>query len=107
MEVRNLMFPYGMAKNPDGSWTLFNRRYKPVGVISNEWEEWDTPRHKMKLRGLGPATLARLDYSGQGTGDRIYFYDDGCVPTRSPEHMERYLGKLQILMPLRFDGKRS
>lgn len=50
-EVRGLMFPYGMAKNKDGTWTLFNRKYKPTGVISQEWEEWDTPRHKMKLKG--------------------------------------------------------
>ncbi len=99
-EVRRLMFPYGMAKNPDGTWTLFNRRYKPLGVISQEWEEWDAPRHKMKLKGLRSPTLAKLDIRSDGTGDRIYFYNDGCVPTDSSKHMDSYLAKLRILMGL-------
>jgi hypothetical protein len=60
-EVRRVMFPYGMAKNPDGTWTLFNRKYKPVGTISCEWEEWDTPRHKMKFKALRQPTLAKLE----------------------------------------------
>lgn len=35
--ARQALFPYGMARNPDGSWTFFNRNYKPVGVTSDEW----------------------------------------------------------------------
>ena len=100
-EVRRLMFPYGMAKNPDGSWTLFNRLYKPVGVISEEWEEWDTPKHKMKFKALRQPTLAKLDHRGEGTGDRIYFYNDGCIPTDSAKHMDAYLSKLRVLMALK------
>ena len=102
-EVRKTMFPYGMAKNPDGSWTLFNRNYKPVGVISKDWEEWDAPRHKMHLKGIGPAKLKKLDIHGLGTGDQIYFYDDGTVPTRSAANMKSYQEKLTILMKLETD----
>ncbi|MCA1748725.1 MAG: hypothetical protein LC634_04060 [Sphingomonadales bacterium] len=99
-EVRRSMFPYGMAKNPDGSWTLFNRQYKPLGVISKEWEDWDDPKHKMLLKGLGPATLAKLDWRGDGADERIYFYNDGCIPTDSSKDMKSYLAKLEILMKL-------
>ena len=95
-----ILFPYGMAKNTDGSWTFFNRKYKPVGVMSADWVEWDDPRHKMRLKGLGPATLAKLDYRGEGTGDRIYFYNDGCIPDRSPENLKAYLAKLKIVLGL-------
>ena len=102
-EVRRLMFPYGMAKNPDGTWTMFNRQYKPVGVISDAWEEWDNPRHKMKFKGLRKPTLAKLDYEGQGTGDRIYFYNDGCIPTDGAKNMNAYLAKLKVLMALQID----
>ncbi|MBL0115814.1 MAG: hypothetical protein IPP45_10605 [Sphingomonadales bacterium] len=103
-EIRRVVFPYGMEKNPDGTWTLFNRQYKPVGVISNEWEDWDNPRHKMRLKGLRRPTLAKLDWRGDGTKDRIYFYNDGCVPTHSAKHMASYLEKLRILMALKISG---
>jgi hypothetical protein len=99
-DFRQAMLPYGMARNPDGSWTFFNRKYKPVGIITDEWSEWDVPQHRMKLKGLGPATLRKLDIHAKGTGDRVYFYDDGSVPTRSAHDMERYLAKLKILMGL-------
>lgn len=99
-EVRKLMLPYGMAKNADGTWTIFNRYYKPVGVISKDWEAWDIPRHSMKFKSLREATLAKLDHSGNGSGDRVYFYDDGCIPTKSAAAMKSYLEKLQVLMAL-------
>lgn len=99
-EVRRHMFPYGMSKNADGTWTIFNRQYKPLGVISSEWEEWDSPRHKMKLSGLGPATIAKLDVSDETGSDRIYFYDDGCVPTHSAKAKKQYFEKMAILMSL-------
>jgi hypothetical protein len=101
VDVRHFMFPYGMVKDPDGSWTLINRRYKPLGVISRNWVDWDDPRHKFKLAGLKTATLAKLDYRGEGLADEIYFYDDGCIPTTTAKNMESYLAKLKILMGLK------
>ena len=100
-EVRHSQFPYGMQKNSDGTWTLFNRDYKPVGVIGEAWEEWDTARHKLK-RLTAPAR-AKLDIEGKGTGDRIYFYADGSVPTRSKANMANYLAKLAMLMAVRVE----
>lgn len=94
------MFPYGMARNPDGSWTFFNRKYKPLGTISDDWEEWDDPKHKMFLKGLGPKMLAKLDWRGEGNPDRIYFYNDGTNPTTSAQNMKTYLHKLGLLMGL-------
>lgn len=94
------MFPYGMHKNPDGSWTFFNRHYKTLGTITEEWSEWDDPRHKLRLKGLGPSTLAKIDHDGKGVGDRIYFYDDGSNPENSPADMRAYLEKLRILLGL-------
>jgi hypothetical protein len=38
--VRRLMIPYGIG-NANGSWTFFNRKFRPLGVISDAWEEWD------------------------------------------------------------------
>jgi hypothetical protein len=39
--------------------------------------------------------------------DRIYLYNDGCVPTRSPDAMAAYLEKLQILASLRVEWPAS
>lgn len=102
-DFRQAMLPYGMAKNADGSWTFFNRKYKPVGIVTGEWAEWDVPQHRMKFKGLGPATLRKLDIHGEGTGDLVYFYNDGSIPTHSARDMDRYLAKLKILMGLRVD----
>jgi transcriptional regulator with XRE-family HTH domain len=99
--VRQFLFPYGMAKNPDGSWTFFNRHYKVVGLRTDEWSEWDHPQHKVHLKGLGPATLAKLDVNGgDGTGDTIYFYNDRTNPEGSAENMTAYLAKLRTLLGL-------
>lgn len=95
---RQAMMPYGMNRNPDGSWTFFNRHYKALGTITEDWSEWDDPKHKLKLKGLGPATLKKLDTHGVGEGDRIYFYNDGTNPENSAADMKAYLAKLGILM---------
>ena len=97
--VRQSMFPYGMEKNSDGSWTLFNRRYKPVGVVSNEWTDWDDPRHKLRLKGVDRATLRKLAHDGD-IGDRVYFYDDGSNPENSTHDLAVYMRKLRILIGL-------
>lgn len=98
--IRQSMFPYGMAMNADGTWTLFNRHYKVLGLRTDEWSEWDSPQHKMRLKGLGPATRAKLDWRGSGEGDRIYFYNDGCSPTNSKADMDKFLEKMRLLMSL-------
>ena len=103
--VRQAMFPYGMSRNEDGTWTFFNREYKPVGVVSEEWAEWDDPRHKLSIKGLGPATLAKLDNNGTGVGNRVYFYDDVTNPERSTQNMDAYLMKIKILLSLQETSK--
>lgn len=97
--VRQAMFPYGMEKNPDGSWTLFNRKYKRVGVMSREWAKWDDPRHKLQSKVL-PPKLAKLDCKGERAGRRIYFYDDSGNPESSPLNFKLYMKKLKILISL-------
>jgi hypothetical protein len=104
-KVSRVMFPYGMEKNQDGTWTLFNRQYKPLGIISKDWEIWDDPKHKLSLKGLGPSTLLKLDVNGEGKANRIYFYNDGCVPTASAQGMNSYLEKMRILMGIKIERK--
>lgn len=99
--VRRAAFPYGMHRNPDGSWTFFNRQYKTLGYLGKDWSNWDDPNYKMPLKGLGPKTLEKLSHDGTVSGDRIYFYDDATIPESSPQAMTAYLEKLKILIGLR------
>lgn len=92
-----------MERNADGSWTFFNRKYKPVGVAEDGWAEWDDPRHKVFLKGLTSAKLAKLDIEGTGEGKRIYFYSDATQPDQSPKALNEYLEKLRILLKLEVD----
>lgn len=98
--VRHIIFPYGMNRNEDGTWLLFNRNYKPVGLITKEHVDYSDPRHAMKIKGLGQATLAKLDIRGEGTGDQIFFYNDATTPESSEAAMDAYMKRLRILIRL-------
>jgi hypothetical protein len=55
------------------------------------------------LKGIGSATAIKLSYKSDLNTDRIYLYNDGCVPTESSEHMKNYLERLKILAKLKVD----
>lgn len=69
-----------------------------LGVIDEDWVEWDDPRHKVRLIGVGPAKLAALNIRGEGKASQIWLYDDDTIPTRSAANMKAYLEKLATLM---------
>lgn len=96
--LRRVMFPYGMERNKDGSWTLFNREYSPVGVVQGGYYEWNDERHKVRIKGISKSDMKKLDCSGAGNSDRIYFYNDGSAPEQSSEAMASYLEKMAILL---------
>lgn len=97
--IRQAIFPYGLQKNDDGSWTFFNRKYKPVGVVTQDWAEYDDPRHKLPVQ-LTKAQLQKLDVEGKGDGDTIYLYDDATNPERGGSALRAYLDRLAILLTI-------
>lgn len=99
VNARKGMFPYCLHKNEDGTWTFLNRKYKPLGVVSEEWAEYDDPRHKLSVR-LTPAKLKKLDWKGTGEGNPIFLYDDASNPQRGGKALQDYLEKLAILITL-------
>lgn len=98
--VRAVYFPYCIKKQEDGSWVILNRNYKPVGFNTSEFINYSDYPVSMRLKGLGPATLKKLSYSGEDQGDTIYLYNDGCTPDGDSESMQSYLKKLEILLKL-------
>lgn len=100
-DFRAIYFPYCLQKQKDGSWVILNREYKPVGFNTSEFITYEEFPVAVKLEGLTPKKANKLAYSGEMEGDRIYLYNDGCVPTRSKKNMDAYLEKLAILAKLR------
>lgn len=99
--VRAVYFPYCIQKEDDDTWVLLNRNYKPVGFNTDEFIDYGDYPVSMKLKGIGSATLKKLSYKNEEPTDRVYLYNDGCVPTSSTQAMASYLKKLEILLKLK------
>lgn len=99
-DFRAVYFPYCIEKQTDGSWVVLNRQYKPVGFNTSDHVKYEEYPVSAKLQGIGPAVAKKLSYSGVVEGDRIYLYNDGCVPTHDKASMDVYLKKLEILAKL-------
>ncbi|MEW8659529.1 MAG: hypothetical protein AB2603_14520 [Candidatus Thiodiazotropha endolucinida] len=99
-DFRAVYLPYCIEKQSDGTWVILNRKYKPVGFNTSNFIHYEEYPVSSKLKGIRPAKLNKLSYSGKAEGNRIYLYNDGCVPTRSKSNMDSYLKKLAILANL-------
>ncbi len=100
----SIYLPYCLVRQEDGSWVVLNREYKPVGFYTRTWVDYADYPVSVRLRGLGPKTLERLAFNGKYEDGRVYLYNDGCVPTHSPEKLKSYLERVAILAKLRTSG---
>ncbi|MDZ8188995.1 MAG: hypothetical protein RMX96_29595 [Nostoc sp. ChiSLP02] len=100
-DFRSVFLPYCLEKQSDGRYVVLNREYKPVGFKTTEHIEYQDYPICVELKGIGSATVAKLSYNGDSNTDRIYLYNDGCVPTESAEYMKNYLKRLEILAKLK------
>lgn len=99
-DFRAVYFPYCIERMADGTWVVLNRQYKPVGFNTSDFIRYESFPVSAKLKGIGPGILKKLSYDGDGTGQKIYLYNDGCVPTHSKANMDAYLKRLEILAKL-------
>lgn len=99
-DFRSVYFPYCIEKQSDGTWVVLNREYKPVGFNTSDYVRYEEYPVSSKLSGIGPGVCRKLSYSGEVAGDRVYLYNDGCVPTNSKANMDAYLKKLALLAKL-------
>ncbi|MDO8777057.1 MAG: hypothetical protein Q7K57_51785 [Burkholderiaceae bacterium] len=95
---RWLFLPYCLIQQEDGSYVVANRRYKPVGLTRKDWVDYEEYPVKVRFkRKLSAAQARNLDCLGREETDRIYFYNDGCIPTDSQLHWDAYSKRLQKL----------
>lgn len=98
-EIRITCLPYCLQRLESGHYVLLNRRYKPIGFTTGEYINYaDYPiAHTLNLT---ESIVKSLAWNGEFQDDKIYLYNDGCIPTRSAEHMQAYLQRLAILAAL-------
>lgn len=104
-ELRRTHFPYCLRKQPDGSYVLLNRKYKPIGFLTQEHVAYEDHPVGMQLKGLGPKLAEVLDVNGRADPDSIYLYDNGSRPTKNEACMNDYLKKLGLLMTIKVSTK--
>ncbi len=102
VSVRQLFFPYCLLLQEDGRYAIVNRRYKPVGMTVEQkvFVKYEEHPCLVKLTGLTPPHAATISCSGSDALDRVYLYNDGCVPTDSAHHWAAYCTRLQVLAKL-------
>ena len=74
---------------------LVNRRYKPMGQITDAWADYG--QHTNLHLNLGSAQIAALTAWKCSRG---YLYNDGTCPWHSRRDAERYLERLQVLQAM-------
>lgn len=102
-DFRSVFLPYCLDRQPDGRYVVLNRKYKPVGFLTKDHIEYSDYPICVKFKGLGEVTAAKISFNGDSNMDRIYLYNDGCIPTNSSEYMADYLRRLEILAKLAVD----
>jgi hypothetical protein len=98
--ARWIMFPYAIVNHKDGSWTFLNRAYNVLGAMEDH-SDYHDPKHRIYLKGLTPAVLAKVDVHGRGTDETTYLYHDGCIPGTSAANTNAYLKRLAPLLTLK------
>ena len=102
-DLRQLLFPYCLDRQPDGRYAVLNRKYKPVGFStgSGEYIEYGAFPVLLTIKGLTAAVAAKISCDGSSNLQRIYLYNDGCVPTDGADHWDAYASKLKVLAKLK------
>ena len=103
--------PYGMKKNNDGTWFLFNREYVPLGwntkennqsiLIEKPYSEF--PIHTI-YKGLTNKQIEKIAINDSsirrddnGNIDLFFLYDDSTNPKDEPSKWNNYFEKIKAL----------
>lgn len=91
MEMRRWL-PYCVHEVKGDVRILVNRRYKPVGLLNDDWAQYSEFQHLHV--SLGDKQLEAFAHRGSSPG---YLFNDGCPPWSSRTDAENYLNRLRIL----------
>jgi hypothetical protein len=96
-----IALPYCIQKQEDGSYVVLNRKYKPIGFLTEERLDYGKYPIQVRFKGLKEKTIRRISVDGDPDDGAIYLYGDGSKPTQSAKNMRDYLERLSVLMSLK------
>lgn len=99
-DFRAYFMPYCLERRGDDGYAVLNRAYRPLGYWERQGEGGPPPA---PFR-ISPKMAATLSHKRSPFVDRIYLYDDDCVPTSSAHAMRDYLTRLERLMMLKLES---
>lgn len=100
MSFRHVYLPYCLQQLKDGRYIVLNRKYKPLGINSSDWVDYDSHPTAQHLKGLTAAKAKQISARGYDKLDVIHLYNDGCIPTANAENWAAYSKRLSILAEL-------
>lgn len=92
-------FPYCIDKTESG-YVLLNRKYKPVGFLTNTEVDYSSYPIEFSPASLKEATLKKLSINGE-TDFPVFLYGNGTLPWSSSENEKAYLEKLSLLAKMK------
>lgn len=98
-QFRRVYLPYCIKAVDGRGHVVLNRHYKPLGVAKGtfvDYADYATP-----ISGLTAAKAAKISFRGDSSVEAIYLYNDGCIPTASPDHWGAYQARLALLAKLK------
>jgi hypothetical protein len=101
---RHMYLPYCLMRLEDGSYVVTNRRYKPIGMTTTDHVTYEDLEVRVRFKRLTVATARALDHAGRESLERIYLYNDGCIPTSSDANWTAYSRRLQRLAGLKVEA---
>jgi len=99
-DIRYTHLPFCLQRHRDGSYTIQNRYYAPLGFTKRP-DDSITPRYR--IPGLTAGMAERISFDGDRSLDKVYLYNDTCVPTQSTNYMTAYMERLAILSALEIE----
>ena len=82
------------------TYTVLNRRYKPLGSFTSEWVTYENDTSACAMT-ITPEIAKRLSWNGSEDTDVIHLYADGCLPEDSADHLRAYAERLDVFMTLK------
>jgi len=103
-----IYLPYGLDRNDEGDWAVFNRDYAPLGqdrfqtlAPKLDYKKYDKLNEKLMLKLASEGGEVRRDADGRV--NRVYLYSDKTNPREikvNKELWEIYQSKLMLLCGL-------
>jgi hypothetical protein len=97
--IRWIFLPYCIKRLTDGRYIILNRRYKPLGTLTNDYVIYETHPSAAHI-DITKSIAKKLAHDNSDDINDIYLYSDGCIPTNSDKHLRAYSERLAVLMQL-------